>query len=353
MSLSNILQQVQRKGQVPVRNNVEQKKQSVEHPAKASRPERPAERVRVVDPVVAKLKAARKLEMEKKEQERKAKLGTIGANNSSKKLKSTIPIRSSAKKVQHQQNAQQSTTGSGRSKQSQDSVRNLHEPAAPRRPPAKKMKFNELMKKASQIDNSKLSINIKHRTSSPEMKENRVGKPPPAKRFNSDLSSGSRGPPVSRGSHDISPKEQNIRLKEQVIRSNPLPMRKPSSALEQKLNRKKAAAGSASASRYRDEYEDDSDNDSFIASDDEEEEDASRGHADYDRDEIWAIFNRGKKRSHFENNGYDSADDMEATGAEILEEEMRSKRRAELEDKREWEEEQRRAAAKRAKKSGR
>lgn len=353
MSLSNILQQVQRKGQVPVRNNVEQKKQPVEHSAKASRVERPAERVRVVDPVVAKLKAARKLEMEKKEQERKAKLGISGASNSLKKLKSTIPIRLSAKKLQPQQKSQLLTTGSGRLKQLQDSVRYPHEPAAPRRPPAKKMKFNELMKKASQIDNSKLSINIKHRTSSPEMKENRVGKPPPAKRFSSEPKSRTRGSPAPRKNQDTLPKEQHIRPKEQVIRSNPLPVRKPSSALEQKLKSKKVAEGSASSSRYRDEYEDDSDNDSFIASDDEEEEEASRGHVDYDRDEIWAIFNRGKKRSHFENNGYDSADDMEATGAEILEEEMRSKRRAELEDKREWEEEQRRAAAKRARKLGR
>lgn len=50
-----------------------------------------------VDPVVARLKAARKLEMEKKERERRAKLGLSG-NSTSKKIKSTIPLRQPAAK---------------------------------------------------------------------------------------------------------------------------------------------------------------------------------------------------------------------------------------------------------------
>mgnify|MGYP003362970236 CR=1 FL=1 len=59
----------------------------------------------------------------------------------------------------------------------------------------------------------------------------------------------------------------------------------------------------------------------------------------YDRDEIWSIFNRGKKRRRAY--GYDDYDDdgdddnMEATGAEVLDEEERTLRQAKLDDKRE------------------
>ena len=93
----------------------------------------------------------------------------------------------------------------------------------------------------------------------------------------------------------------------------------------------------------------DSDLDSFIASDEEEEQ----AEPDYDRDEIWAMFNRGKSRAYYDKFNDDDSDDMEATGAEIFEEEQRSKRRAALEDKKEMEEEQRRAELKRRRKEGR
>lgn len=60
----------------------------------------------------------------------------------------------------------------------------------------------------------------------------------------------------------------------------------------------------------------------------------------YDRDEIWSIFNRGRKRRR--DYGYDSYedmdeddDDMEATGAEVLDEEERTLRQAKLDDRKE------------------
>lgn len=101
-------------------------------------------------------------------------------------------------------------------------------------------------------------------------------------------------------------------------------MRGPSAKLSQSLQLRNDEAGD----------DEDSDMSSFLASEDEEQS------QDYDRDEIWAMFNRGKKRSHFDRDDYDS-DDMEATGAEIWEEETQSKRTAEMEDRRELAEEQR------------
>ncbi|GMG45345.1 unnamed protein product [Ambrosiozyma monospora] len=42
----------------------------------------------------------------------------------------------------------------------------------------------------------------------------------------------------------------------------------------------------------------------------------------YDRDAIWSIFNRGRKRNYYDDYD-DDDDDMEATGGEILEDEER------------------------------
>lgn len=83
------------------------------------------------------------------------------------------------------------------------------------------------------------------------------------------------------------------------------------------------------------EYE--SDLDDFIEDDTSELYDiVSRGDGHYDRDEIWALFNRGKRRSDLMFDDYDD-DDMEANEMEILEEEEKAGKMARLEDKREEE----------------
>lgn len=326
MSLSNILEQVRRKGQVPT-DAARRADGAAPPPARAAAASPAAQSVapavrsaptssRPVDPVVARLKAARKAEMERKEQARRARMGAPAK----KKLAPTVPLRGPP-------------AGAARA-------------PAPVAPAAvKKMKFNDLMKKASQIDNSKLSISLKPRTKSPEGRAvsagggaaRHAGLAPTARR---------EAPLAPLARREVPPapaRRRDAPLAPEPARATaPLPIRKPSASLSQKLSsrtgqkrppRVGGGAGAASDSE-----------DSFIASDDEEEHAA----ADYDRDEIWAIFNRGKKRQRFEDD-YNS-DDMEATGAEILEEEMRSRRRAELEDRREWEEEQRRAAEKRKRK---
>lgn len=77
--------------------------------------------------------------------------------------------------------------------------------------------------------------------------------------------------------------------------------------------------------------------DDFIEDDEDEGYHSKSKHSNgpgYDRDEIWAMFNRGKKRSEYD---YDELedDDMEANEMEILEEEEMARKMARLEDKRE------------------
>lgn len=345
MSLSNILQRIQRKGEIPVgKSPLSTAAKHGATPKTNNKPvvERRAEKP--VDPVVARLKAARKLEMEKKERERRAKLGLSG-NSTSKKIKSTIPLRQPAAK----RGGRPNSAGQSGKKNGGSNSSIISKPLD--RPPAKKMKFNELMKKASLIDNSKLSISLKPvvKTGAEKGEKKRSASPSVSRSVNSRSNTPAPATAGPRKLRETAPyprrsSEPPARTQPVVpIRSGPLPLRKPSQKLEQNLNKRKQE-------QEYDEYEEDSDVGSFIASDDEEEieQEVERG---YNRDEIWAIFNRGKKRSHYEADDYDS-DDMEATGAEILEEELRSKRRAELEDKKEWEEEQRRIAAKRARKQG-
>lgn len=300
MSLSSILQQIQRKGQVrppPVKTNDRPKEQ-------APAPSNGVGGARPVDPVVARLKAARKAEREKKEQELREKKGLARAA----KPRKAIP------------KSRESTPGTKARSTSITAARGVATPPATAPPaPKKKMKFSELMKKAQQIDQSKLSIEIKSKKASPpapRAPSKTPSRTPPPRSYTPGKVSGKR-PPVAQ---KRPPKE--------VARA-PLPLRGPSQTLEQRLKKSKPTHES-----------DELDLDSFIESDEEVAQPV-----DYDRDEIWAMFNRGKKRLQFHDD-YDS-DDMEATGAEIFEEEQRSKRRALEEDRRELLEEQRLAALKR------
>lgn len=88
------------------------------------------------------------------------------------------------------------------------------------------------------------------------------------------------------------------------------------------------------------DYEYDSQDDGFIVDDeddiynqniDRERHINSMRSKGYSKDEIWEIFNRGKKRSRNYYDDYDS-DDMEATGTEILEDEERTLKQAKLDD---------------------
>lgn len=334
MSLASILQRVQNKGKLPVKSGDENPK---EHPQKpsSSRPSPP--KPKQVDPVVAQLKEKRRLENELKLQQAREKKGLPPLKRQTAKL-STAKLSTAR--------APSKPRAHGTKPGAQPTPRQPHKPAgsAPRAAsvPAKKLKFTELMKRASKIDQSQLSINIRPKTASPEVSS----KPKPGVK-----------PTISKKPGKMAPLKASLepanRTTPQTKARAPIPIRKPSSVLEQKL-KSKSGPTKQSSSRYQydnDEYGDDEELDGFVVSDEEEQNQYEE--ADYDRDEIWAMFNKGRKRSYYDRyDDYDS-DDMEATGAEILDEEFRSRRTAELEDKREALEEQRLAAAKRARKNRR
>ncbi|AGO14018.1 AaceriAGR161Cp [[Ashbya] aceris (nom. inval.)] len=104
---------------------------------------------------------------------------------------------------------------------------------------------------------------------------------------------------------------------------------KPNAKLRKILEKQKSRKRSAG------EYEeDDSDLDDFIDDGDGEEDGGSYG---YDKEEIWSIFNKGRRRLYQEDDDNDFDDDMEANEMEILEEEDYSSKVARREDKMEEE----------------
>lgn len=325
MSLSSILQRVQNKGKLPVKQGNESNQntsQNIEI-GTGARPQRE------VDPVVARLKELRKQENEKKLQLAREKKG----------LPPIKPKQQKAPKQPQSQNTQSQPRG-------RQKVPPPPPPPTAQKPIAKKLKFNDLMKKASKIDQSSLSINLRQKTQSPEASTKAKPVKPSVKPGHSAQPrvATQRKPIESRKPSD---KGNNAHNNSASSKSKaPIPIRKPSSMLQQKLKVKKPAQNSRPSHSYdADDYESEEELDGFVVSDEEE---TSHQEPDYDRDEIWAMFNKGKKRSHYDYDDYDS-DDMEATGAEILDEEYKSRRTAEIEDRREAIEEARRAALKEAK----
>lgn len=355
MSVSSLLEQIQKRGKIVSRSpgagsssaSSQKQENRPENTAKTASSSQPSQRQnRPVDPVVARLKEARRLEMEQKEaarnEARKQTTKKIGDKKSSGSLGS------------------RTTSSSASAKNSGPKPQPRTLPGAPNAAVAlesrKKVNYKELMKKATTIDNSKLSLKIKAKSLLPpirphsrtERPASHTGKSSPSTAVSSTSQSAVSGRQLHSTDRQKTTKydpqngskngpKNGSKKPELSARPLPralLPVRQPSAKLSQSLS-----------SRRTNDEEDDSDMLSFLASDDEEEQ-----NQDYDRDEIWAMFNRGKKRADYERyDDYDS-DDMEATGAEILDEEMRSKRRAELEDRREMEEELRLKALKRQRK---
>lgn len=334
MPLSSILQQIQSKGQI--KNHPSQNTETTVPVALRKTPTYSSGE-RTVDPVVARLKAARKAEREAKEKEARAKKGLAPkrepARSRAPKPSATAPGKNRAGKTQAG-NVPGNTLGNAGTRERAS--------APPEKKP--KMSFSELMKKASSIDQSKMSIELKAKTKTPEPRRKTPERRTPEGRTPEGRALEKAARDVKGGVSRRIPKPQHASkpVAQENAARRPLPMRQPSAKLQSKLQQRTSRSRATAA----ESEEDDSDMGSFIASD--EEEQVSYGQ-DYDRDEIWSMFNRGRKRSHFEQ--YDSdSDDMEATGAEILEEEAFSKRLAAEDDRRELLEEQRRAALKLARK---
>lgn len=284
--------------------------------------------------------------------------------------------------------------------------------AAPAKAPVKKLNFREIMKQAEQVDSEKLKMKMKVKTHEKEKtntgsqpsgrmsstaaaSRNRVGSAsirsdPISRRPNNStpITSASRkiSEPISSASRakkglEVAASSKNLKKSEPISRKastnssssrsggtasksmmseskparpvsrTPAPLAQPMQKLVDKRKRK------AEMTRQTYYDEDDESLDDFIV-DDEEEDDygrdsRSRRYEDedegYDRDEIWKMFNRGKRRADFVIDNDDDSD-MEATGAELFREEQRSLRVAREEDEAEERELKRRAEEKKRRK---
>lgn len=326
MGLSSILLRIEKKGRVefsapvstPITTNAKSNGAKIVTQRSASH--------RPVDPVVARLKEKRRLEREEKERvERERK----GLKPFQKKTGTGSTTATSAPRTQQKQRTSRPQSQSQAQAQSQQ--RSLPLP-----PPKKQLNYAELMKKASAINKDKLSINLLNKNKSPEAQSQKETTKSQSKTSTRPLSKTSTNKPAHKPNHAVRASPQHPPPPPKPVVRTPLPMRQQSNKIKERLEQKKK---SKPASNYDDD-DDDDDLDSFVE-DDEEEEDYDDTH----RSEIWAMFNRGKKRSYYADD-YDS-DDMEATGAEIFDEEFQSRLDAEREDRREMEEEKKLQALKR------
>lgn len=323
MGLSSILQQIEKKGKIQQKQvPVEKKSDTVVTKDKFKN----YSQDRPIDPVVARLKEKRRLEREQKERELREKKGLPPKKTTTSKPKSSSSSRSGSRQPSSQRS------------------RSLSPSLAPQppQPPKKKLNYNELLKKAATIDHNKLSINLLQKSKSPEAKSKPLDtKSGPAPRQSTQKPIGNprhTSPPTTAYPQKphVKPIPQRASKPVPVIKA-PLPPRQPSSKIKQRLEEKRK-------SRSYEEVEEEDDLSDFV--EDDEEYDDGYGADEINREEIWAMFNKGKKRSMYYGDDYDS-DDMEATGAEIFDEEYQSRLDAEREDRREMEEEKRLQALKR------
>ena len=327
MGLSSILQQIEKKGKIQQKQVPVEKKSDT---AVTKDKFRNYSQDRPIDPVVARLKEKRRLEREQKERELREKKGLPPKKTTTSKPKSSTSTKSGGRQASAQRSRNQSPSLVQQQQQQQ-------QPPPPPPPPKKRLNYNELLKKAASIDHSKLSINLLQKSKSPEAKSKPSDtKPGQVPRHNMLKPVGiSRNGPHPTTAH-VKPTPQRAPKPAPVIKA-PLPPRQPSSKIKLKLEEKRK-------SRSYQEVEEDDDLSDFVEDDDEYDE--GYGANEIDREEIWAMFNKGKKRSMYYGDDYDS-DDMEATGAEIFDEEYQSRIDAEREDRREMEEEKRLQALKR------
>ncbi|KAI5968922.1 hypothetical protein KGF57_000037 [Candida theae] len=351
MGLSSLLQQIEKRGKLPPPSKP-QSNNEINKTKSAVSAYRSNTGDKYVDPVVTQLKEKRRLEREQAEAS-KAKQGVVKgskANVSSKQPRSGNSV------------PRHSTTIATKPNWRQSSPPPFPSLSPPPPPPAakKKLNFNELMKKANNIDHDKLSIKISQKSMSPEpstrkslpKKTATVSNKPSTTTTTKATTDGRRNRQVTTKvkAKPVQQSRPSLPVRKPLPKV-PMPARQPNAKIQERLNQKSLDKRQVHGNRY-DEDDDLSD---FLVSDEEQEDGV--GEDGYNRDEIWAMFNKGRKRKYYEYNDYDDDDDddddMEATGADVLEEELRSRLDAEREDRREMEEEKRRALEKQRRKMGR
>ncbi|EJS43950.1 spt2p [Saccharomyces arboricola H-6] len=278
----------------------------------------PKNYIRDEDPAVKRLKELRRQEL--------LKNGALAKKNGIKRKRSTS---SGAERKKTERNNEDEGGLGIRFKRT---IGASHAPLKPvvrkKSEPIKKMSFEELMKQAE--NNEKQPPKVK--TPEPVAKERAHLSKPGFKSPKIVQKKPSPGATL----HGISSRGDNMKSSESP---KPIKLNLPTNGFAQPNRRLKEKLESRKQkSRYQDSYYDeDNDMDDFIEDDEDEiYHNKSKHNSDpgYDRDEIWAMFNRGKKRSEYD---YDDLEDdnMEANEMEILEEEETARKMARLEDKRE------------------
>ncbi|GAV52493.1 hypothetical protein ZYGR_0AG04840 [Zygosaccharomyces rouxii] len=290
----------------------------------------PKSYTREEDPAVRRLKEKRQQELLKK--------GELSKKATASKR--TSAPRRSAKKDSDDENK----TVSRFKKKSSSSNNGLNRPthisvAQKKKPePIKKMSFDELMKQAENNAHSNGGGSASKSSSTTPVGTPSEPQSRPRPHINKP---GFKNPDRRRraGSQEIA--KAAVKSQTTPIVKKPKPPKltshkndfaKPNELIRRRLEAKKKA--SRVQETQQDEYE--SDMDDFIEDDEEEDRSAMERDPGYDRDEIWALFNRGKRRSDYAFDDEDE-DDMEANEGEIIEEEERARKMARLEDKREEE----------------
>lgn len=247
----------------------------------------------------------------------------------------------------------------------------------------KRLNFKEMMKQAEQVDSEKLKITMKVKGSKKPVSQvshtsSKATTPLPSSKglsqFEKNRGSDSRASAFSSTSVQSSQRaslkaseikhkqidiphkknlKQSVRKSDKDMKSEmkvkkshtPMPIAQPMKKLAEKQAQRKKKQES-----YM--YDSGEDMDDFIV--DDEDSDPVRYHSrdpGFDRDEIWSMFNRGKRRSDFvDADDFEDDSDMEATGAELFREEQKSLREARQEDEQEERELKRRAQEKKRRK---
>ncbi|SMN21680.1 similar to Saccharomyces cerevisiae YER161C SPT2 Protein involved in negative regulation of transcription [Maudiozyma saulgeensis] len=288
-------------------SNINKKNEIEEEPSSLL----PTNYIRDEDPAVRRLKEIRNKERLKNKSNEKPKDKII-------KRRSTTRRKKINDTEQDIGTVYKRRLGSNSNKSSQTNIMK-------RREPIKKMSFEELMKQADSQDIIKTNA-IRNNTKTTHLNKPGFKKRNPIRGKNNDIMKQNQVPPPpssSSSSKNINePKviHLNTRIGTSIAR--------PHARFQAKLNKHKQYAAA------EDEYDEDLDD--FIEEDEEEEEERIRDNRGYDRDEIWAMFNRPGQRNHYrpQEDEWDS-DDMETNEIDIMAEEEEATRAARLEDKRE------------------
>lgn len=198
---------------------------------------------------------------------------------------------------------------------------------------SKRISFKDAMKKANSIDKSKLEISLKtvdtrKQQAASNRSRERLTKEIEDKPTNTGAqriqnpNSITRDPPLGGNTGKVT---SGARVPSSTPRA--APFAQPNAALMAKYQAKKAKQEHEKRKRQGGSYEDNEELDDFVVSEEEEEDggvDASS--------EIWSLYNRHPRPQYYDS---ESDDDMEATGADILQEEKRSAFQARREDEEE------------------